>query len=42
MTVFFLEHAKAQNKTILPLCSYTQKYFAANPELEHLLFKQNK
>ena len=40
MTVFFLEHAKAQNKTILPLCSYTQKYFAANPE--HLLFKQNK
>ena len=42
MTVFFLEHAKAQNKTILPLCSYTQKYFAANPELENLLFKQNK
>ncbi|KRL85355.1 GNAT family N-acetyltransferase [Ligilactobacillus apodemi] len=42
MTIFFLDHAKAEHKNILPLCSYTQKYFASHPELENLLFKQTK
>lgn len=42
MTVFFLEHARSEKKTILPLCSYTQNYFKKHPELETLLFKQAK
>lgn len=40
ITVEFLEKVKQENKTVLPLCSYTQKYFTKHPEVENLLFKR--
>lgn len=40
ITVEFLQNVRQENKTVLPLCSYTQKYFAKHPEVENLLFKR--
>ena len=31
ITVEFLQNVRQENKTVLPLCSYTQKYFAKHP-----------
>lgn len=40
ITQKFVEQVKTQNKTILPLCPFTQKYFEKHPELADLLFKR--
>lgn len=42
MTVYFLEQAEKEGKTILPLCPYTQKFFESESKYKNLLFKQNK
>ena len=34
------QNVRQENKTVLPLCSYTQKYFAKHPEVVNLLFKR--
>lgn len=41
ITTYFLEEIKTQNKTVLPLCSFTQAYLKKHPEYENLLFKHD-
>ncbi|MHC3376316.1 GNAT family N-acetyltransferase [Ligilactobacillus equi] len=37
ITSYFLDEVAKQDKDVLPLCPYTQKYFKRHPELSNLL-----
>lgn len=40
ITAEFLKKVREEGKSVLPLCSYTQKYFEKHPEVQDILFKR--